>query len=59
MASAPVSGAPALINIPSGLTQNYFKFHAYDHSTMMDYSLCNYAFLVDRNNYTFPGPTFS
>ncbi|XP_037474462.1 wall-associated receptor kinase 2-like [Triticum dicoccoides] len=41
------------LDIPPGLTGNYFKFRAYNHSTMMDYSPCDYAFLVDRNNYTF------
>uniref|UniRef100_A0A8R7NWB4 Protein kinase domain-containing protein n=1 Tax=Triticum urartu TaxID=4572 RepID=A0A8R7NWB4_TRIUA len=41
------------VDIPPGLTGNYFEFHAYNHSTMMDYSPCDYAFLVDRNNYTF------
>ncbi|XP_044436064.1 wall-associated receptor kinase 2-like [Triticum aestivum] len=41
------------VNIPPGLTDNYFNFHEYDHSAMMDYSPCDYAFLVDRNNYTF------
>ncbi|VAH12255.1 unnamed protein product [Triticum turgidum subsp. durum] len=41
------------VDIPPGLTHNYFKFNAYDHSSMMDYSPCDYAFLVDRNNYTF------
>ncbi|VAH00429.1 unnamed protein product [Triticum turgidum subsp. durum] len=41
------------VNIPPGLTDYYFNFHEYDHSAMMDYSPCDYAFLVDRNNYTF------
>uniref|UniRef100_A0A452XST1 EGF-like domain-containing protein n=1 Tax=Aegilops tauschii subsp. strangulata TaxID=200361 RepID=A0A452XST1_AEGTS len=39
--------------IPPGLTHNYFRFREYDHSSMMDYSPCDYAFLVDRTNYTF------
>ncbi|VAH00455.1 unnamed protein product [Triticum turgidum subsp. durum] len=41
------------VNIPPGLTHNFFNFREYDHSAMMDYSPCDYAFLVDRNNYTF------
>jgi hypothetical protein len=41
------------VDIPPGLTDNYFKFREYDHSAMMDYSPCDYAFLVDRTNYTF------
>ncbi|KAM3405916.1 hypothetical protein ACQJBY_000135 [Aegilops geniculata] len=41
------------VSIPPGLTDNYFNFREYDHSTMMDYSPCDYAFLVDRTNYTF------
>jgi hypothetical protein len=42
------------VDIPPGLTESYFKFWAYDHSAMMDYSPCDYAFLVDRmTNYTF------
>ncbi|VAH00435.1 unnamed protein product [Triticum turgidum subsp. durum] len=41
------------VDIPPGLTHNYYKFRPYDHSTMMDYSPCEYAFLVDRTNYTF------
>ncbi|XP_073362693.1 wall-associated receptor kinase 2 [Aegilops tauschii subsp. strangulata] len=41
------------VSIPPGLTDNYFNFREYDHSTMMEYSPCDYAFLVDRNNYTF------
>ncbi|XP_051211495.1 wall-associated receptor kinase 4-like [Lolium perenne] len=41
------------VDIPPGLTDSYFKFWAYDHSAMMEYSPCDYAFLVDRTNYTF------
>ncbi|KAM3405920.1 hypothetical protein ACQJBY_000140 [Aegilops geniculata] len=41
------------VNIPPGLTDNYFNFREFDHSGMMDYSPCDYAFLADRNNYTF------
>ncbi|KAK1692335.1 hypothetical protein QYE76_009032 [Lolium multiflorum] len=41
------------VDIPPGLTESYFRFWAYDHSAMMDYSPCDYAFIVDRANYTF------
>ncbi|KAI5020963.1 hypothetical protein ZWY2020_054373 [Hordeum vulgare] len=41
------------VDIPPGLTHNYFKFSAYSHENMMEYSPCDYAFLVDRTNYTF------
>ncbi|KAM3405898.1 hypothetical protein ACQJBY_000124 [Aegilops geniculata] len=42
------------VDIPPGLTDNYFDFDSeYNHSTMMNFSSCDYAFLVDRNNYTF------
>ncbi|KAM0831443.1 hypothetical protein ACQ4PT_065533 [Festuca glaucescens] len=41
------------VDVPPGLTDSYFRFWAYDHSAMMDYSPCDYAFLVDRTNYTF------
>ncbi|XBJ13612.1 hypothetical protein VPH35_005761 [Triticum aestivum] len=41
------------VNIPPGLTDNFFNFREYEHAAMMDYSPCDYAFLVDRNNYTF------
>ncbi|XP_014751405.1 wall-associated receptor kinase 2 isoform X3 [Brachypodium distachyon] len=41
------------VDIPPGLTNNEFNFRMYDHSTMMDYSPCDYAFLVGRTNYTF------
>ncbi|VAH12241.1 unnamed protein product [Triticum turgidum subsp. durum] len=41
------------VSIPPGLTDNYFNFREYEHAAMMDYSPCDYAFLVDRNNYTF------
>ncbi|KAI5016796.1 hypothetical protein ZWY2020_028701 [Hordeum vulgare] len=41
------------VDIPPGLTHNYFYFRVYDHTSMMDFSPCDYAFLVDRTNYTF------
>ncbi|KAK1692334.1 hypothetical protein QYE76_009031 [Lolium multiflorum] len=41
------------VDIPPGLTDNFFKFTTYDHSGMMDYSPCDYGFLVDRTRYTF------
>jgi hypothetical protein len=41
------------VDIPPGLTDSSFDFRVYDHSTMMDYSPCDYVFLVDRTNYTF------
>ncbi|XP_044955239.1 wall-associated receptor kinase 2-like [Hordeum vulgare subsp. vulgare] len=41
------------VDIPPGLTHNYFRFREYDHTSMMDFSPCDYAFLVDRTNYTF------
>ncbi|KQJ81796.1 wall-associated receptor kinase 2 [Brachypodium distachyon] len=41
------------VDIPPGLTDNYFNFREYDHSAMLDYSPCDYAFLVGKNNYTF------
>ncbi|OEL26588.1 Wall-associated receptor kinase 1 [Dichanthelium oligosanthes] len=41
------------VDIPPGLTDNRMTFEVYSHKTKLDYSPCNYAFLVDRNNYTF------
>ncbi|CAM0958721.1 unnamed protein product [Alopecurus aequalis] len=41
------------VDIPSGLTDNNFNFQPYDHTFMMDYAPCEYAFLVDRTKYTF------
>ncbi|KAM3400213.1 hypothetical protein ACQJBY_005224 [Aegilops geniculata] len=41
------------VDIPPGLTHNYFYFRVYDHTGMMDFSPCDYTFLVDRTNYTF------
>jgi hypothetical protein len=41
------------VDIPPGLTDNYFKLTAYDHTDRMEYNPCDYAFLVDRTNYTF------
>ncbi|KAK1605475.1 hypothetical protein QYE76_029148 [Lolium multiflorum] len=41
------------VDVPPGLTDNFFKFTTYEHNGMMDYSPCDYGFLVDRTNYTF------
>ncbi|KAM0905200.1 hypothetical protein ACQ4PT_017498 [Festuca glaucescens] len=41
------------VDIPPGLTDNWFEFWPYDHTGMMDYSPCDYAFIVDKRNYTF------
>jgi hypothetical protein len=41
------------VDIPPGLTDNWFEFRSYDHTGMMEYSPCDYAFIVDKTNYTF------
>ncbi|XP_006662269.2 wall-associated receptor kinase 2-like [Oryza brachyantha] len=41
------------VDIPPGLTDSSVNFRDYDHSAMLDYSPCGYAFLVGRSNYTF------
>uniref|UniRef100_A0ACD5TXT2 Uncharacterized protein n=1 Tax=Avena sativa TaxID=4498 RepID=A0ACD5TXT2_AVESA len=41
------------VDIPPGLTDSTFGFREYDHAAMMDYSPCDYAFLVDRDSYAF------
>nr|CAB3465827.1 unnamed protein product [Digitaria exilis] len=41
------------VDIPPGLTDNRMSFEEYTHKTRLGYSPCDYAFLVDRDNYTF------
>uniref|UniRef100_A0A0E0M6I8 Protein kinase domain-containing protein n=1 Tax=Oryza punctata TaxID=4537 RepID=A0A0E0M6I8_ORYPU len=41
------------VDIPPGLTDSYVNFREYDHAGMLDYSPCDYAFLIDRTNYSF------
>jgi len=41
------------LDIPQGLTDNRMNFDAYTHKARLGYSPCDYAFLVDRDNYTF------
>jgi hypothetical protein len=41
------------LDIPQGLTDNRMNFNVYTHKARLGYSPCDYAFLVDRSNYTF------
>ncbi|KAJ1267706.1 hypothetical protein BS78_07G078100 [Paspalum vaginatum] len=42
------------VDIPPGLTNNNMAFDtSYNHTTRLDFAPCDYAFLVDRNSYTF------
>lgn len=41
------------VDIPPGLTNNNMAFEHYNHTTRLDFAPCDYAFLVDRNSYTF------
>jgi hypothetical protein len=41
------------VDIPPGLTDNAMNFRAYNHVGRLHFSPCDYAFLVDRDNYTF------
>ncbi|XP_025876521.1 wall-associated receptor kinase 2 [Oryza sativa Japonica Group] len=41
------------VDIPPGLTDSSVNFRVYDHTGMVDYSPCDYAFLTDRTNYSF------
>ncbi|XP_062230618.1 wall-associated receptor kinase 2-like [Phragmites australis] len=41
------------VDIPPGLTDNTMNFKDYNHSSRLDFSPCDYAFFVDRENYTF------
>ncbi|XP_062202734.1 wall-associated receptor kinase 2-like [Phragmites australis] len=41
------------VDIPPGLTDNRMSFEEYTHKARLDFSPCDYAFLVDRDNYTF------
>nr|CAB3462011.1 unnamed protein product [Digitaria exilis] len=41
------------LDIPPGLTDNRMDFDVYTHRARLGFSPCDYAFLVDRDNYTF------
>jgi len=41
------------LDIPPGLTDNRMNFDVYTHKKRLGFSPCDYAFLVDRDNYTF------
>jgi len=41
------------VDIPAGLTDNKMYFREYTHKARLDYSPCDYAFLVEKENYTF------
>ncbi|CAM0958722.1 unnamed protein product [Alopecurus aequalis] len=41
------------VDIPPGLTDNYFNLRNEDHTSKMDYAPCDYAFLVDRTKFNF------
>ncbi|XP_044392256.1 wall-associated receptor kinase 2-like [Triticum aestivum] len=41
------------VDIPPGLTDGLFRFDDLNHSKVVDYSPCDFAFLVDKTNYTF------
>ncbi|CAN6347588.1 unnamed protein product [Urochloa humidicola] len=41
------------LDIPPGLTDNRMNFRAYTHGGVVVYSPCDYAFLVDRDKYSF------
>ena len=60
VAAAAADGACAgvgccRVDIPRGITDNSMSFTNYDHYTggMAEFSPCDYAFFVDRKNYTF------
>ncbi|XP_066380833.1 wall-associated receptor kinase 2-like [Miscanthus floridulus] len=41
------------VDIPPGLTNNNMAFEQYNHTAVLDFSPCDYAFLVDKDSYTF------
>ncbi|KAF8659792.1 hypothetical protein HU200_058257 [Digitaria exilis] len=41
------------VDIPPGLTNNNMAFEKYNHTAALGFSPCDYAFLVDRDHYTF------
>ncbi|XP_066307268.1 wall-associated receptor kinase 1-like isoform X2 [Miscanthus floridulus] len=41
------------LDIPPGLTDNRMNFEVFTHKKRLGFSPCDYAFLVDRDNYTF------
>nr|CAB3465823.1 unnamed protein product [Digitaria exilis] len=41
------------LDIPPGLTDNRMDFDVYTHKARLGFSPCDFAFLVDRDNYTF------
>lgn len=41
------------VDIPPGLTNNNMAFEHYNHTAVLDFSPCDYAFLVEKDNYTF------
>ncbi|CAN6328995.1 unnamed protein product [Urochloa humidicola] len=41
------------VDIPPGLTNNNMAFEQYNHTTVLGFSPCDYAFLVDKDSYTF------
>ncbi|CAL4892405.1 unnamed protein product [Urochloa decumbens] len=41
------------VDIPPGLTNNNMAFEQYNHTSVLGFSPCDYAFLVDKDSYTF------
>ena len=41
------------VEIPPGLTNNNMEFEQYNHTAVLGFSPCDYAFLVDKDSYTF------
>ncbi|CAL4906930.1 unnamed protein product [Urochloa decumbens] len=41
------------VDIPPGLTNNNMSFEQYNHTSVLGFSPCDYAFLVDKDSYTF------
>jgi len=41
------------VDIPPGLTNNNMEFEQYNHTGVLGFSPCDYAFLVDKDSYTF------
>ncbi|CAM0145632.1 unnamed protein product [Urochloa decumbens] len=41
------------VDVPPGITDNRVNFRAYSHKERLGFSPCDFAFLVDRESYTF------
>ncbi|CAL5001897.1 unnamed protein product [Urochloa decumbens] len=41
------------VDVPPGITDNRVNFRAYSHTERLGFSPCDFAFLVDRESYTF------